>query len=75
MTPQPVPQLTGALVPMDQPLPPLGKYLLGVAIALDEHYTGHRPGLDPTTATGKQADDYMNNRMARLMPGLVKERA
>ena len=53
----------------------LGKHLLGVAITLDEHYTGHRPGLDPTTATGKQADDYMNHRMARLMPGLVTEQA
>ena len=73
VTPQPVPQLTGTLVAMDQPLPPLGKYLLGVAIALDEHYTGHRPDLDPATATGQQADSYMNDRMARLMPGLVRK--
>jgi hypothetical protein len=43
LTPQPVPQLTDALVAVDRPLSPLGKYLLGVAIALDEHYTGPRP--------------------------------
>ena len=72
MTPKPVPQLTDTIVAMDQPLPPLGKYLLGVAIALDEHYTGHRSDIDPTTATGRQADDYMNDRVARLMPGLVR---
>jgi phospholipase C len=72
VTPEPVHQLTDTIVAMDQPLPPLGKYLLGVAIALDEHYTGHCPDINPTTATGRQADDYMNERMARLMPGLVR---
>ena len=30
-----VPPLVDPLVPMDQPLPPLGSYLLGTAIALD----------------------------------------
>jgi hypothetical protein len=58
---------------MDQPLPPLGRCLRGVAITLDEHDTGHRPDLDPATATGQQADGYMNDRMARLMPGLVRD--
>jgi len=47
--------------------------LLGVAIALDEHYTGHRPDLDPATATGQQAASYMNDRMARLLRGLVRK--
>jgi hypothetical protein len=73
VTPQPVPQLTDALVAKDGPLPPLGKYLLGVAFALDELYTGHRPDLDPATATGQQADSYMNDRMARLLRGLVRK--
>ena len=71
VTPHPVPQLAGTLLPLDEPLPPLGQYLLGVAIALDTHYTGHQPDIDPTTATGRQADDYMNDRTARLYPGLV----
>ncbi len=71
VTPRPVPQLARPLVPLDQPLPPLGQYLLGVAIALDTNYTGHRPDLDPKTATGQQANDYMNDRTARIYPGLV----
>jgi len=69
--PRPVPQLADALVPLDKPLPPLGQYLLGVAIALDTKYTGHVPGIDPKTATGHQANDYMNDRTARIYPGLV----
>jgi hypothetical protein len=34
---------------------------------------GHQPDIDPATATGQQADDYMNDRVARIMPGLVRE--
>jgi phospholipase C len=45
VTPRPVPQLAGTLVPLDKPLPPLGKYLLGVAMALDTQYTGHVPAI------------------------------
>jgi hypothetical protein len=47
------------------------KYLLGVAIALDTNYTGHVPDIDPKTATGQQADDYMDDRTARIWSGLV----
>ena len=61
--------MAGTPVPLDKPLPPLGKYLLGVAIALDTQYTGHQPDIDPKTATGQQADDYMNDRTARIYPG------
>ena len=71
VTPRPVPQLRGTLLPLNKRLPPLGQYLLGVAIALDTKYTGHVPDLDPKTATGQQADDYMNDRTARIWPGLV----
>lgn len=71
VTPRPVPRPSGTLVPLDTPLPPLGQYLLGVAITLDTRYTGHTPDLDPTTATGRQANDYMNDRTARIYPGLV----
>jgi phospholipase C len=75
VTARPVPQLTGALVTLDKPLPPLGQYLLGVAIALDARYTGYDPGIDPTTATGQQADDYLNDRTARIYPGLAAHRS
>ncbi|MER5380114.1 alkaline phosphatase family protein [Streptomyces sp. NPDC002688] len=71
ITPRPAPQSAVPLVPLDKPLPPLGQYLLGVAITLDTRYTGHVPDLDPRTATGRQADDYMNDRTARIYPGLV----
>src|SRR5207344_3220106 len=35
VTARPVPPLLGPMVPADKPLPPLGAYLLGAAIALD----------------------------------------
>ena len=70
--PPQVPQLLDPLVPMDQPLPPLGKYLLGTAIALDTMHTGHVPDIDPKTATGQQARDYMVDRQARIWPGLTR---
>ena len=56
---------------MDKPLPPLGQHLLGVTIALDTHHTGHVPDIDPKTATRRHASDYMNERTARIYPGLV----
>ena len=55
---------------MDKPLPPLGKYLLGTAIALDTLFTGHTPDVDPKTATTQQAHDYMTERQPRIWPGL-----
>ena len=66
-----MPPLLDPLVPMDKPLPPLGKYLLGTAIALDTMNTGHVPDIDPKTATGQQAHDYMLDRQARIWPGLT----
>jgi phospholipase C len=73
VTPQPVatPLPPEKAVPLDQPLPPLGQHLLGAAIALDTQHTGHVPDIDPKTATGRQANDYMNDRTARIYPGLV----
>ena len=59
------------MVPLDQPLPPLGKCLLGTAIALDTMHTGQVPDIDPQTATGQQARDYMADRQARIWPGLT----
>jgi len=70
VTARPVPPLLDPLVSMDQPLPPLGKYLLGAAIALDTMHTGHVPEIDPKTATGQQARAYMLDRQARIWPGL-----
>ena len=75
VTPRPVPPLTTTLAPLAQPLPPLGQYLLGVTIALDTKYTGHIPRIDPQTATGQQARDYMTERTARIFPGLATQPA
>ena len=71
VTARPVPQMADPLVPLDEPLPPLGKYMLGAAIALDTMHTGHTPTIDAKTATGQQAHDYMVDRRARIWPGLV----
>jgi phospholipase C len=69
--PEVTPQLDATPVPLDKRLPPLGQHLLGVAIALDTHHTSHVPDIDPRTATGHQANDYMNDRTTRIYPGLV----
>jgi phospholipase C len=69
--PEVMPQLAATPVALHKPLPPLGQRLLGVAIALDTHHTGHVPDIDPGTATGHQANDYMNDRTTRIYPGLV----
>ena len=61
-----MPPLLDPMVPMDKPLPPLGKYLLGVAIALDTMNTGDVPAIDPKTATGRQAHEYLIDRTARI---------
>jgi phospholipase C len=70
--PRPLPQQSDASAATDKPLPPLGKYILGAAMALDTRETRHVPGLDPETATIRQAVDYLNDRMIRIWPGLVK---
>jgi len=69
--PEVTPRLTVTPVPLHKPLPPLGQHLLGAAIALDTHHTSHVPDIDPRTATGHQANDYMNDRTGRIYPGLV----
>ena len=71
VTARPVPPLLDPIVQMDRPLPPFGKYLLGVFIALDTMNTGDIPAIDPKTATGQQAHEYLVDRTARIWPGLV----
>ncbi len=73
VTARPVPPLLDPIVHMDKPLPPLGQYLLGVAIALDTMNTGHVPAIDPKTATGQQAHDYVLDRQTRIWPGLIRK--
>ena len=72
VTLRPVPQPATPLLPPDRPLPPLGQDLLGAAIALDTNDTGYIPGIDPRTATGQQADDYMNDRTTGIYPALAR---
>lgn len=75
VAPRPVPRLTRSLTSLDRPLPPHGRTLLGLAIVLDTHRTGHIPDLDPRTATVGQATDYLNERSPRLWPGLYAHAA
>jgi len=69
--PEVTPPPTTTPVPLHKPLPPLGQHLLGAAIALDTHHTSHVPDIDPRTATGHQANDYLNDRTTRIYPGLI----
>jgi phospholipase C len=70
VTALPVRPMLEPLMQADKPLPPLGRYLLGTAIALDTLFTGHVPEIDPKTATTQQAHDYMTERQPRIWPGL-----
>jgi phospholipase C len=72
VTPRPVPPLLDPMVSIDQPLSPLGTYVLGTAIALHTMHSGQVPDIDPNTATGQQARDYMLDRQARIWPGLTR---
>ena len=72
VTARPVPPMNDPLMRLDKPLPPLGKYMLGTAVAFDTMFTGHVPEIDPKTATTKQAHDYMMERQPRIWPGLFK---
>jgi phospholipase C len=55
----------GPATPATGPVPPRPGHRDG------HQYTGHVPDLDPRTATGQQAEDDMNDRTARIWPGLV----
>jgi phospholipase C len=70
VTARQVPPMLDPLLQADKPLPPLARYLLGTAIALDTLFTGHTPDIDPKTATTQQAHDYMTERQPRIWPGL-----
>ncbi len=37
--------------------------------------TGHVPAIDPKTATGQQAHEYMLDRQARIWPGVARRYA
>jgi phospholipase C len=75
VTPQPVPRLQRDQASPDRRLPPMGRTLLGLVMALDAHYTGRIPELDPETATAGQASDYLKDRSPRLWPGLYAHAA
>jgi phospholipase C len=75
VTPRPLPRLQRAQGPLDPPLPPMGQTLLGLMIALDTHYTGQIPDLDPETVTTAQASDYLDERSPRFWPGLYAHAA
>ena len=75
VTARAVPPMNDPLMRLDKPLPPLGKYMLGTAVAFDTMFTGHVPDIDPETATTKQAHDYMVERQPRIWPGLFTRSA
>jgi phospholipase C len=75
VTPQPLRGLQRARSSLDQRLTAMGQALLGLVIALDTHYTGNIPDLDPETATVTEATDYLNERSPRFWPGLYAHAA
>ena len=69
-----VPLLAETLVRLDQPLPPLGKYLLGTAIAVEKLMIGHAPEINVNEATGREALAYFDQLQAATFPGIARGR-
>lgn len=71
VTARPVPPLLTPITQADKPLPPLGQVLLGALVEMDTMNTGNVPSIDPKTATGQEAHEYLTERTTRIWPGLV----
>ena len=72
---RPVPPLAETLVRLDRPLPPLGKYLLGTALAVEKVMIGRAPELNVNEVTGREAFAYFDQFQAACFPGIAKGRA
>jgi phospholipase C len=71
---RPATPLAETLVRLDQPLPPLGKYLLGTALALEKLMTGQAPAMNVNEVTGKEALAYFDHFQAATFPGIARGR-
>jgi len=71
---RPVPLLADTLVRLDRVLPPLGKYLLGTALALEKMMIGHAPEINVNEATGREALAYFDQFQAATFPGIARGR-
>jgi phospholipase C len=72
---RPAPPLAETLVRLDRPLPPLGKYLLGTALAVEKLMIGQAPAINVNEATGREALAYFDQFQAACFPGVAKGRA
>ena len=72
---RPAPLLAETLVRLDRPLPPLGKYLLGTALAVEKLMIGRAPAINVNEATGREALAYFDQFQAACFPGIAKGRA
>jgi len=72
---RPAPPLAEALVRLDQPLPPLGKYLLGTALALEKLMVGQAPDINVNEVTGREALAYFDAFQEATFPGIARGRA
>ena len=71
---RPVPPLSETMLRLDQPLPPLGKYLLGVMLIIEKQETGKAPTIDVNKITGRETLAYLDEFQATLFPGVAKGR-
>jgi phospholipase C len=71
---RPAPPLAETLVRLDQPLPPLGKYLLGTALALEKLMIGQAPAMNVNEVSGKEALAYFDQFQAATFPGIARGR-
>jgi len=76
VTARPAPALKDAVVPLDRPLPPLGQYLLGSAIAIETARGGAAvPTIDPKTATGAEAVEFFSQLQHARFPHVAAAHA
>ncbi len=72
---RPAPLLAETLVRLDRPLPPLGIYLLGTALAVEKLMIGRAPAINVNEATGREALAYFDQFQAATFPGIARGRA
>ncbi len=71
---RPAPPLKDPVVPLDRPLPPLGKYLLGTALEIEKSRTGKAPAINPNEATGREAIACLTELEAANFPHIAARR-
>lgn len=71
---QPFRTMLGSILERARPLSPLGRALLGAALAYDAHQTGRDPAIDVNRVTRRRAFRHVRRLKAAAFPGAARRR-